>query len=219
MVGKGPRRTRVKMCGTTRLEDALVAADCGVDALGFIFYDKSPRYIAPDSAARIINQLPPFVDTVGVFVNATIDEVVAAAAVGLSALQLHGNESVDYCREIRQKLPCCSLIKAIRVGAESRSDHFTPYHACVDAFLLDTYVQGARGGTGRIFDWSIIEQLQLHRPILLAGGLSPENVLAAISAVHPYAVDINSGVESHPGVKDHARLKNLLQLVYQTALW
>ena len=207
------------MCGTTRLEDALVAADCGVDALGFIFYDKSPRAIAPDKAAQIINQLPPFVDRVGVFVNATIDEVVDVAAVGLSALQLHGNESVEYCRELRQKLPSFSLIKAFRVGEESRPDHFTPYHACVDAFLLDTYVQGASGGTGRIFDWSIIEQLQLHRPILLAGGLSPENVLAAISTVHPYAVDINSGVESHPGVKDHARLKNLLQLVYQTALW
>ncbi|GAB6193357.1 phosphoribosylanthranilate isomerase [Desulfocastanea catecholica] len=219
MVGKVPRRTRVKVCGTTRLEDALVAADCGADALGFIFYSKSPRAIAPEKAAQIIKQLPPFVDRVGVFVNATIDEVVAVAATGLSALQLHGNESVDYCWALRQKLPCCSLIKAIRVGAESRPDDFAAYHACVDAFLLDTYVQGERGGTGRIFDWSIIEQLQLHGPILLAGGLSPENVLAAISAVHPYAVDINSGVESHPGVKDHARLKNLLQLVYQTALW
>jgi phosphoribosylanthranilate isomerase len=219
MSGGRARRTRVKMCGTTRLEDALVAADCGVDALGFIFYTKSPRYIAPDSAARIINQLPPFVDRVGVFVNATIDEVTTAAAADLSALQLHGDESVEYCRELRQKLPCCRLIKAFRVGDESRPDNFTPYDGCVDAFLLDTYVQGASGGTGRVFDWSIIEQLRLRRPILLAGGLSPENVLAAITEVHPYAVDINSGVESQPGVKDHARLKNLLRLVCQTVLF
>ncbi len=206
------------MCGTTRLEDALMAVDGGVDALGFIFYDKSPRYISPEKAAKIINELPPFIDRVGVFVNATIDELVAAAAAGLSVLQLHGNESVEYCLEIHQKLPFCSLIKAFRVGKESRPDDFTPYNGCVDAFLLDTYVQGASGGTGQIFDWSIIKQLQLHRPILLAGGLSPENVLAAITEVQPYAVDINSGVESQPGVKDHARLKNLLQLVYQTAL-
>lgn len=206
------------MCGTTRLEDALMAVDGGVDALGFIFYDKSPRYISPEKAAKIINELPPFVDRVGVFVNATIDELVAAAAAGLSVLQLHGNESVEYCLEIRQKLPFCSLIKAFRVGKESRPDDFTPYNVCVDAFLLDTYVQGASGGTGQIFDWSIIKQLQLHRPILLAGGLSPENVLAAITEVQPYAVDINSGVESQPGVKDHARLNKLLQLVCQAAL-
>jgi phosphoribosylanthranilate isomerase len=206
------------MCGTTRLEDALMAVDGGVDALGFIFYDKSPRYISPEKAARIINELPPFVDRVGVFVNATIDELVAAAAAGLSVLQLHRNESVEYCLEIRQKLPLCSLIKAFRVGKESRPDDFTPYNGCVDAFLLDTYVQGASGGTGQIFDWSIIKQLQLHRPILLAGGLSPENVRAAITEVQPYAVDINSGVESQPGVKDHARLNKLLQLVCQAAL-
>lgn len=211
-------RTRVKMCGTTRLEDALMAVDCGVDALGFIFYDKSPRYISPEKAVKIINQLPPFVDRVGVFVNAPIDELVAAAVAGLSVLQLHGNESVEYCLDIHQKIPFCSIIKAFRVGAESRPNHFTAYNGCVDAFLLDTYVSGASGGTGRIFDWSIIEQLRLQRPIILAGGLSPENVLAAITAVHPYAVDINSGVESQPGVKDHARLKKLLQLVYQTAL-
>jgi phosphoribosylanthranilate isomerase len=207
------------MCGTTRLEDALAAVECGVDALGFIFYSKSPRYVAPENAARIINRLPPFVDRVGVFVNATIDEVITAAGAGLSALQLHGNESVEYCREMRLKLPFCRLIKAFRVGQESRSDHFTPYNGVVDAFLLDTYVQGASGGTGQVFDWSIIERLRLQRPILLAGGLSPENVLAAITAAHPYAVDINSGVESQPGIKDHARLKNLLRLVYQTGLF
>jgi phosphoribosylanthranilate isomerase len=216
MTKRSVLRTRVKMCGTTCLEDALTAVRYGVDALGFIFYDKSPRYIAADQAGRIIQQLPPFIARVGVFVNAPIKEVVTTAGVGLSWLQLHGRESVDYCLQIRQQLPSCGIIKAFRVGEESRPEDFTPYNDYVDGFLLDTYIPGAKGGTGKVFDWSIIERLQLHRPILLAGGVTPENVQSAIAAVHPFAVDINSGVESQPGVKDHARLKALLQLVYQT---
>jgi phosphoribosylanthranilate isomerase len=212
------QRTRVKMCGTTRIEDALAAVRFGVDALGFIFYAKSPRYISPVDAAEIIKKLPPLIDRVGVFVNAPIEEVVAAAGAGLSYLQLHGNESVEYCLDIRQRLPFCGIIKAFRVGEESRREDFTPYNECVDAFLLDTYVQGAKGGTGKVFDWSIIERLKLQRPIFLAGGLSSDNVVSAISEVQPFAVDINSGVESQPGIKDHARLAELLQLVFQISV-
>jgi phosphoribosylanthranilate isomerase len=212
------QRTRVKMCGTTRLEDALAAVRYGVDALGFIFYAKSPRYISPADAAEIIKQLPPLIDRVGVFVNAPKEDVIAAAAAGLSLLQLHGNESVEYCLDIRRRLPFCSIIKAFRVGEESRREDFTPYNECADAFLLDTYVQGAKGGTGKVFDWSIIERLKLQRPVFLAGGLSSENVVSAIREVQPFAVDINSGVESQPGIKDHARLAELLQLVFQTAV-
>jgi phosphoribosylanthranilate isomerase len=211
-------RTRVKMCGTRRLEDAVAAVLYGVDALGFIFYGKSPRCISIDAAAGIIQKIPLFVDRVGVFVNASIPEVVSTAGVGLSSVQLHGSESAEYCRQIRHKLPSHSIIKAFRVGEESRAEDFTPYNDCVDAFLLDTYIQGARGGTGQAFDWSIIERLQLQRSIILAGGLTPENVVGAIAKVHPFAVDINSGVESQPGVKDHARLKELLFLVYQAAV-
>jgi phosphoribosylanthranilate isomerase len=205
------------MCGTTSLEDANAAVRYGVDALGFIFYDKSPRYIAPDQAGLIIKTLPPFVDRVGVFVNAPIQEVVTTAGVGLSWLQLHGREPVQYCLQIRQQLPFCGIIKAFRVGKKSRPEDFIAYNDCVDAFLLDTYVDGAKGGTGKVFDWSIIDGLQLRRPILLAGGLAPENVQNAIAAVKPFAVDVNSGVESEPGVKDHVRLKALLQQVYQTS--
>jgi phosphoribosylanthranilate isomerase len=212
------QRTRVKMCGTTRPEDALAAVRYGVDALGFIFYAKSPRYISPADAAEIIKKLPPLIDRVGVFVNAPIEEVVAAAGAGLSYLQLHGNESVEYCLDIRQRLPFCGIIKAFRVGEESRREDFTPYNECADAFLLDTYVQGAKGGTGKVFDWSIIDRLKLQRPVFLAGGLSSENVVSAIREVQPFAVDINSGVESQPGIKDHARLAELLQLVFQTAV-
>ncbi|MGB3210564.1 MAG: phosphoribosylanthranilate isomerase [Desulforhopalus sp.] len=210
-------RIRVKMCGTTRLEDALVAVRCGVDALGFIFYTKSSRCITSEKAAQIIRQLPPLVTRVGVFVNAPTQEVVATAEAGLSAMQLHGHESVEYCRQLRQQLPSSGIIKAFRVGAESRPGDFTPYNECVDAFLLDTYVEGERGGTGRVFDWSIIRQLKLHRPVLLAGGLSPENIVSAIKAVRPFAVDINSGVEVHPGVKDHTLLEELMQKVNHTS--
>ncbi|TKB26010.1 phosphoribosylanthranilate isomerase [Desulfopila sp. IMCC35006] len=206
------------MCGTTRLEDALAAVDSGVDALGFIFYRKSLRCISRDAAYQIIQQLPPFVDRVAVFVDASMAELVSTAERGFSFVQLHGTESADYCRQIRQKLPLHGIIKAFRVGEKSCIDEFTPYNDCVDAFLLDTFVKGARGGTGEIFDWSIIERLKLQRPVILAGGLSPENVAGAIAAVHPYAVDINSGVESQPGVKNHARLRELLRSVYHATI-
>lgn len=206
------------MCGTTRAEDALAAVGYGVDALGFIFYAKSPRYISPADASGIIKKLPPLIDRVGVFVNAPIEEVLVAAEAGLSFLQLHGNESVEYCLDIRQRLPFCGIIKAFRVGGQSLREDFTPYNDCVDAFLLDTYVQGAKGGTGKVFDWSIIKKLKLQRPVFLAGGLSAANVVNAIREVQPFAVDINSGVESQPGVKDHLRLSELLQLVFQTAV-
>lgn len=203
------------MCGTTRLEDALTAVSCGVDALGFIFYDKSPRSIDSAAAAAIIAQLPPFIDRVAVFVNASTSEVLSTAALGFSYVQLHGSESAEYCREIRRQSPSLGIIKAFRVGAERRADDFSRYNDCVDAFLLDTYAKEAPGGTGKVFDWSIIARLLLQRPVILAGGLSPSNVVDAITRVQPFAVDINSGVEVQPGVKDHARLQDLLRLVYQ----
>ncbi len=208
-----PQRTRVKMCGTTRYEDALAAVRFGVDALGFIFYDKSPRYIVPEKAAEIFRSLPPFINHVGVFVDSPLAEVVQTARLGLSFVQLHGTESPSYCLELREVLPGCGIIKAFRVGNESYSDAFTPYESCVDAYLLDTYVKGTSGGTGLVFDWSIIDRLKLKRPTILAGGLSPENVALAIAAVHPYAVDINSAIELQPGVKDHHRLQALMQVV------
>ncbi len=204
------------MCGTTRAEDALAAVHFGVDALGFIFYAKSPRYIAPEKAATILMNLPPFIDRVGVFVDAPLSEVVETATFGLSFVQLHGSESPDYCQKLHQLLPFCGIIKAFRVGCESCNDAFTPYESCVDAFLLDTYVKDASGGTGLVFDWSIIDKLKLQRPIILAGGISPENVSLAIAAVRPYAVDINSAIELQPGIKDHRRLQALMQVVAET---
>jgi len=210
---KDTGRIRVKICGITRLQDALHAAELGVDALGFIFFKKSPRNILPSDARKIIEKLPPFVDRVGVFVNASINDIAVTAATGLSCLQLHGNESPDYCVELRRKLPMCRIIKAFRVGQESRAEEFSPYEKMVDGFLLDTYKKGEPGGTGAVFDWSVVEQLGLQRPMLLAGGLEPANISEAIAQVHPYGVDVNSGVESEPGIKNHQMLNELFQRI------
>ena len=206
-------RTRVKICGMARLEDALVAVRHGVDALGFIFYHKSPRCIRPAAAKKIIELLPPFVDKVGVFVNASLKEVEEIASIGLNAVQLHGDETPDYCRELKKLSPSTTIIKAFRVGSNSCADEFTPYDQVVDAFLLDTYVAGSKGGTGEIFDWSIIADLHLQKPVLLAGGLEPGNIKDAICSTHPYCLDVNSGVEISPGVKDHDKVAQVMSLV------
>ena len=207
-------RTRAKMCGTTRLEDALAAARYGVDALGFILYAKSPRYVPPEKVAAICGQLPPFVDRIGVIVNESIETAIRLVDIaGLSYLQLHGSESSRYCRELKNALPHLKLIKAFRVGEQTSRDEFTPYEGLVDSFLLDTYMKGNQGGTGRVFDWSLIAGLNLNNSIILAGGLTPENILDAISTVLPYGVDINSGVELQPGKKNHARLKEMIERI------
>ncbi len=206
-------RTRVKICGITRLEDAVLAARCGVDALGFIFYEKSPRNILPAKATAIIADLPPFVDRVGVFVNTAIEQIARCAAAGLSCIQLHGDESPDFCTEVRERLPHCRIIKAFRVSEDTVAEEFSVYENCVDAFLLDTYVKGAKGGTGDVFDWSIIKKLKLELPVVLAGGLTPGNVVQAISDVQPYCLDVNSGIEQAPGIKDHGHIMKLMDLV------
>ena len=200
------------MCGTTRLEDAVAAVNYGVDALGFILYGPSPRYISVEKAKGICDTLPPFVDRVGVVVNEELDRLVSLAeTVGFSYLQLHGDESVYYCEQLRKNLPHVKLLKAFRVGELSTTENFTPYEDCVDGFLLDTWVKGdKRGGTGESFDWSILGRLVLRLPVVLAGGLNEENIGAAIASVNPYAVDINSGVESAPGIKDHRLLQRVM---------
>jgi len=204
-------RTRVKMCGTTRLEDALFAAGCGVDALGFILFPQSPRNITAENAAKICALLPPFIDRVGVFVDEPLESLEKSVLIaGFSYVQLHGQESTDYCHKLKSKLPHIKLLKAFRVGPESKPELFAPYTEYVDGCLLDTYVKGAKGGTGEVFDWSIGAELNLVRPVILAGGLTPLNIEKAITAVKPYGVDINSGVETSPGIKDHDKLENMM---------
>ncbi len=207
-------RIRIKMCGTTNREDALAAVEAGVDALGFIFYEKSPRNINPDVAKIIIEQLPPFVNTVGVFVDRNredVEEIIRFCGLGYA--QLHGQESAKYCEHLARSTAHCQVIKALRVGGNLQIDDITPYNDHVKGFLLDTYQKGVKGGTGQRFDWSLIQDLKLQRDVILAGGLSPGNVQEALTAVRPYALDVNSGVEIRPGQKDHKLIKRFIRQV------
>jgi phosphoribosylanthranilate isomerase len=199
----------VKICGITDPKDALMAVELGAGALGFIFA-YSPRRISPQKARDIINAIPPFVKTVGVFVNedpAVIRDV--RHYCGLDLVQLHGDESPDLCDEL---MPY--TIKALRIKAESSLRMAQAYRGKVRALLLDTYSKSQAGGTGKTFDWQLaIKIKKLGIPIILAGGLGPSNIDDAISAVRPYAVDVNSGVEKHPGKKSHTLIEDLMQKV------
>lgn len=208
------RRTRIKVCGITSVEDATAAINGGADALGFIFAEKSPRYVSPNDAREIVSELPPFIHFVGVFVDKDpieVQEIIEYC--GLTHVQLHGKENPEYCENLANSASPCKLIKAFRVGSATMAADFTPYEKSVIGFLLDTYVEGIEGGTGKTFDWQLIETLKLQRPVILAGGLSPENVAEAVTKVAPFAIDVNSGVEIEPGKKDHAKLAELMKTV------
>ena len=201
---------RVKICGITNVEDALFACELGADAIGLNFYSKSPRCISPFTASKIIRKLPPLVSAVGVFVNWQAAPVTALAkALGLSAAQLHGDEPPQFITEIAKKV---SVIKALHVGKGSALPPFAKYRGAT-AFLLDAPHSGQYGGTGHSTDWSLAHTAAKSHRILLAGGLTPENVAEAILAVRPYAVDVTSGVESKPGKKDAAKLRAFLEAV------
>jgi phosphoribosylanthranilate isomerase len=200
--------TLIKVCGITNLNDAHAAVASGADALGFNFYKLSPRYIAPESARGIIDTLPGSILTVGVFVNEESPEAVKAIAnrSGVKAVQLHGDESPDYCRALN------SVIKNFSVSTRFDIEQIRAYE--VDAIMLDTKDNRLHGGTGRVFDWSIAQQVSRIVPKLyLAGGLSPENVAGAIGMVHPYAVDACSSLEDKPGIKNHARMRIFVSAV------
>ncbi len=198
-----PAPARVKICGVTRVEDALAAVAAGADALGFMFYPPSPRFLRLDQAAAIARELPPFVARVGVFVDASPDRVhEAIAAVGLDTLQFHGKESAEYCRGF----PGRRLVKAFRMRNPASLAELEDYRGM--AWLLDSYVAGAFGGTGQTFNWDLAcEAVRRGGTVILAGGLTPDNVGRAVAAVRPFAVDVSSGVESEPGVKDPARMR------------
>lgn len=197
---------QIKLCGMTRPEDALAAEAAGANAVGFIFAP-SPRQITAEQARRISKELGPFISRVGVFVNATRDEIAAVLdQVDLDVLQLHGSETPE---QVEALLPLGRrVIKSIRVkDAESlaRLDEYP-----VDTFLLDSYVPGVPGGTGHIFDWSLATEIARKRRIILAGGLTPDNVAEAIKVVQPFGVDTSSGVEESPGVKDHEKMQQFI---------
>jgi len=187
---------RVKICGITNLDDALLALDAGADALGFVFHCASPRHIFPEQAARIISQLPPFIQTVGLFVNespATINET--ADLCGIDIVQLHGEEPPECCAAITRR-----IIKAVRVKDITSLAIMRDYPATT--FLLDAWSPTAHGGTGQTFNWDIATLAAQHSRIILAGGLTPENVADAVRQVRPYGVDVSSGVEISRGKKD-----------------
>lgn len=202
-------RTRIKVCGITELEDAEAAVAAGADALGFIFVEKSARNIPPEKAREIIRQLPPFVSPVGVFVDEDPTLVVEIAQYcKLALVQLHGTESPGYCSSLPFR-----VIKSYAVRPESGEGALAPYAGIVQGFLLDTYHREMAGGTGKIFDWDLVRKIDPPGPVILAGGLSPENIEAAISQVRPFGVDVNSGVEMEPGRKDIEKLKVFIERV------
>jgi len=189
---------------------ALAIAALGVDALGFIFVAASPRCIEVEKARAIIAALPPFIHAVGVFLDEEAAQVNAiACACGLTMIQLHGHETPDYCRAMHRP-----VLKAFRVREEAPPD-LAPYQHAVKGFLLDTYRQGQAGGTGEAFNWELTKRIALPGPLILAGGLTPDNVPAAIRQAHPFAVDINSGVEISPGHKDLGLIRQLIAEVKQ----
>lgn len=193
--------TRVKICGITRAEDAHAVASSGADAIGFVFYAKSPRHVSAEQAARLVAALPPFVTTVGLFVDADaafVREVLAA--VPLDVLQFHGDETPEYCAQFGRP-----YLKAIRVKAGVDLLQCAARFSAAQALLLDAHVEGIPGGTGTAFDWTLIPR-QLPLPVILSGGLDAENVAAAIAQVRPYAVDVSSGVEAAKGIKDAAKI-------------
>ncbi len=200
---------RVKVCGLTNLEDALVAALAGADALGFNFWPRSPRYIAPRAAADIIAQLPPLVTSVAVVVDEPPAQVARLARrSGVRAVQLHGQESPQDVAALAAD--GFAVLKAVRVGRDFRPQQLRSYVG-VDAFLLDTEVKGRRGGTGKSFDWKKARAANRYGRVLLAGGLTVENVGEAVAQARPYGVDVCSGVERRPGNKDHDLLREFIR--------
>ena len=211
-------RTRIKICGLTRAEDVQAAVDAGADALGFVFYPASPRALSAEAAAELMAALPPFVQTVGLFVNATPEQVAAAMAIApVSLLQFHGDESAAYCAAVAERANR-PFLRAFRVRPDTTANDLLEYDTVMrtasrkfSALLLDTYVDSF-GGSGKVFDWSLIPE-KLAPRVVLSGGLSVQNATDAVRRVRPWAVDVSSGVELAKGLKDHAKMRHFVQAV------
>jgi phosphoribosylanthranilate isomerase len=197
---------KVKICGITNTEDAIAAISAGADALGFVFFRESPRYISPENAKSVINALPPFIIKTGVFVNESSENIEKIISItGVDLVQLHGEEPPAMCRSSRH------IIKAFRVKSMESLDPLNDYKELVSAFLLDTYAPDILGGTGQIFNWDIAVEAKNCGRIILAGGLTPDNVSEAVRRVGPYAVDVSSGIESKKGKKDHQKMRLFIE--------
>jgi len=202
-------RTRVKICGITRVEDAVAAARCGADAIGLVFYGDSPRAVTPRQARTIAAAVPPFVSVVGLFVDARPEEIRAVLdAVPIDLLQFHGDESPELCAGFNRR-----YIKAVRMREGIDLGEYATRYETAAGLLLDTYEPGVAGGTGVSFDWSRVPR-EAKKPIILAGGLTPDNVAEAVRLTRPYAVDVSGGVESAKGIKDAAHIAAFIQSVH-----
>lgn len=198
---------RVKVCGITNSDDAFRAVELGVDALGFIFYKGSKRFIDPRDAYPIISSLPPFVSSVGVFVNQGPDEIREAVETsGVNTVQLHGDETPEFCAMLPYK-----LIKAVRVKDTLNTEEVELYP--VLAILFDKHTDEMYGGTGTSFDWGVLKGIAISKKVILSGGLTPENVSRAIETVRPYGVDVSTGVEDSPGKKNHMKMRKFIEAV------
>lgn len=203
---------RIKICGITNPQDAQAAVKAGADALGFIFYSQSPRYVTPDRVKRIVASLPPFTLSVGVFVNESPEKVREIFdECGLAFAQLHGDETPEYCETVQRP-----VLRALRLRDRGNLLALAEYRGRtgVRGFVVDTYSETTYGGTGQPTDWNLAREAAQAAPILLAGGLTPENVGLAIQRVKPYGVDVSSGVEIQPGQKDHEKVHAFVQAVH-----
>ena len=204
-------RTRVKICGITSVKDAIFAVNAGADAIGLVFYAPSPRFVTIEQAQQIVSAMPPFVSVVALFVNALPIEIeTVLAQVRIDIVQFHGDETRSDCEQI--KLP---YYKAIRVKADTNLLQYEAEFSSAKALLLDTYSDAAFGGTGQVFDWGLVPQ-NLTKPVILAGGLTAENVALGIKQVRPYAVDVSGGVERTKGVKDVAKIAAFMHAVEES---
>ena len=200
--------TQIKICGLTRKEDVAAAVSLNVQALGFVFYAQSPRYVSPQQAQELIQSIPPSIAKVGLFVNATAEQVGQVLAVAeIDLLQFHGEETPEYCRQFG-----LMSMKAFRIRDAESLKELPKYPT--EAWLLDAYSAENLGGTGEKFNWDLaVEAQKFGKPVFLAGGLTPENVAAAVRQVQPFGVDVSSGVESSPGKKDHAKVRAFIDNV------
>jgi phosphoribosylanthranilate isomerase len=206
---------RVKICGITKPEQGKAIAQLGATALGFICVQASPRYVTPQQIRAVVEQLLVQVDRIGVFADATIEEISQIVAdTNLSAVQLHGNESSEFCEKLRQSLPGVETVKALRVKTPECLDRAATYANCVDTLLLDAYHPQLLGGTGKTLDWVTLQQFRPTCPWLLAGGLTPDNVLDALRELQPSGIDLSSGVERSPGDKDLDKVVQLFETIH-----
>ena len=197
--------TRIKFCGITRAEDVQCATDLGVNALGFVFVKESPRSLTPEQARQLIELVPPFVMTVGLFMDAAVGDIEGIIRhTGINLLQFHGSEDEEFCHQF--KIP---YLKAVPVGSTASIARFCARFSTASGFVLDSHSSGEMGGTGKTFAWHEIPR-SIERPVMLAGGLTPKNIAQAVREVRPYAVDVSSGIEAAPGLKDVEKMKRFV---------